>query len=65
MCRKTKELREFEAILSRNGFGLARCRGSHFIYINRVSHRIMPVNKDLNKMVRERLIKQYNLEVEQ
>lgn len=64
MRRKTKQLREFEPILLRNGYKFARCSGSHFIYINRTSHRIITVNKDLNKMVRERLIKEYDLEVQ-
>lgn len=59
--RKTKQLREFEPILLRNGYKLARCNGSHFIYMNRTSHKIITVNKDLNKMVRERLIKENNL----
>lgn len=63
MQRKTKQLREFEPILLRNGYKLARCRGSHFVYINRQSHRMIAVNKDLNRMVRERLIKEYSLEV--
>ena len=63
MCRKTKQLREFEPILLRNEYRFARCSGSHFTYINRTSHRIITVNKDLNKMVRERLIKEYDLEV--
>ena len=45
-ARKTKQLREFEPILSRNGYKLARCRGSHFIYVNRNTHRILPVNED-------------------
>ena len=62
-AKKTKQLREFEPILSRNGYKLARCRGSHFIYANRNTHRIIPVNKDLNEMVRLRLIKEYSLEV--
>lgn len=59
--RKTKQLREFEPILLQNGFYFARCKGSHFIYMNRTSHKIITVNKDLNKMVRERLIKENNL----
>ena len=61
--RKTKQLREFEPILSRNGFHFVRSRGSHFVYINRATHKTITVNKDLNKMVRERLIKENNLEV--
>ena len=62
-AKKTKQLREFEPILSRNGYKLARCRGRHFIYVNRNTHRIIPVNKDLNEMVRLWLIKEYSLEV--
>lgn len=61
--RKTKQMREFDPILEKNGYRFARCKGSHFVYINRNSHRMISVNKDLNKMVRERLIKQYVLEV--
>lgn len=60
--RKTKQLREFEPILLRNGYRFARCNGSHFIYMNRTSHKIITVNKDLNKMVRERLIKENKLQ---
>ena len=59
--RKTKQLREFEPILYKNNYRFARCNGSHFIYMNRTSHKIITVNKDLNKMVRERLIKENNL----
>lgn len=59
--RKTKQLREFEPILYRNGYKFARCKGSHFIYMNRTTHKIITVNKDLNRMVRERLIKENNL----
>lgn len=50
--RKTKQLREFEPILSRNGYKFARCNGSHFIYMNRTSYKTISVNKDLNKMVK-------------
>ena len=61
--RKTKQLREFEPILLRNGFKFTRIKGSHFIYMDRTSHKTIAVNKDLNRMVRERLIKEYELEV--
>ena len=61
MRRLTKEMREFEPLLLRNGYKLVRCHGSHFVYMNRNTHRIIPMNKDLNRMVRERLIKEYNL----
>lgn len=56
--RKTKEMREFSPILSRNGFTYARTRGSHFIYVNRKTGKHISVNKDLNKEVRSRLIKE-------
>ena len=62
MYRKSKEMREFEPILLHNGYRFARCKGSHFIYMNRTSHKIITVNKDLNKMVRERLIKENKLQ---
>ena len=61
--RKTKQLREFEPILLRNGYKFARSNGSHFIYMNRATHKTITVNKDLNRMVRERLMKENNLEV--
>ncbi len=63
MSRKTKQLREFEPILLRNGYRLVRTNGSHFVYINRITHKHISVNKDLNRIVRERLIKEYKLEV--
>ena len=60
MCqRKTKEMREFEPILKANGYHEIRIRGSHFIYGNGKNQ--ITVNKDLNKMVRRRLIKENNL----
>ena len=61
--RLTKSLREFIPILNKNGFKLARTNGSHFVFVNRVTHRHISVNKDLNKMVRLRLIKENHLEV--
>lgn len=59
--RKTKAIRDFEPILKRNGFSYARSRGSHFVYINRMTGRHISVNKDLDKCVKERLIKENNL----
>lgn len=61
--RLTKEMREFVPILRKNGYTKARTNGSHFVYINRTTHKHISVNKDLNRMVRERLIKEYCLEV--
>ena len=58
----TKEMREFVVILRNNGYEYIRTRGSHHIFENHVSHRTISVNKDLNKMVRQRLIKEYHLQ---
>lgn len=60
MCRhKPKKLREFEPILKANAYHEIRSRGSHFIYGNGKNH--ITVNKDLNKMVQLRLIKENKL----
>lgn len=59
--RLTKNMHEFNRLLRYNGYNPVRCNGSHFIYMNRTTHKIITVNKDLNKMVRERLIKENNL----
>ena len=60
MCKhKPKKLREFEPILKANGYHEIRIRGSHFIYGNGKNQ--ITVNKDLNKMVRRRLIKENKL----
>lgn len=61
--RLTKQMCEFVPILQKNGYTKARSRGSHTVYINRTTHRHISVNKDLNKIVRERLIKEYSLEI--
>lgn len=57
--RMTKEMRSFIPILAKNGYHEVRSNGSHFIYSNGI--RQITVNKDLNKMVRKRLIKENSL----
>lgn len=57
--RMTKEMRSFVPILIGNGYREIRSNGSHFIYSNGTNQ--ITVNKDLNKMVRRRLIKENNL----
>ena len=52
-------MREFEPILKANGYHEIRSHGSHFIYGNGKNQ--ITVNKDLNKMVRRRLIKENQL----
>ena len=61
--RLTKEMREFVPVLNKNGYYYLRSRGSHFTYINRATHKIITINKQLNCMVRKSLIKEYYLEV--
>lgn len=63
MHRLTKEMCEFVPILRKNGYTKARSKGSHTVYVNRATHKHISINKDLNRMVRERLIKENNLEV--
>ena len=60
--RKTKNMREIEPLLKSNGFTYARCNGSHFIYVNRMTGRHITIYKDLNKEVKSRLIKEFNLQ---
>ena len=57
--RMTKEMRSFVPMLLSNGYREIRSNGSHFIYSNGTNQ--ITVNKDLNKMVRKRLIKENNL----
>ncbi|MGF0102038.1 type II toxin-antitoxin system HicA family toxin [Bariatricus sp. SGI.019] len=59
--RMTKQMREFIPILISNGYHEVRSNGSHFIYSN--GKNKITVNKDLNKMVRRRLIKENSLRV--
>ena len=55
--------REMKKILRDNGYEYQRCKGSHFIYSNGVN--TIAVNKDINRMVARRLLKQYNLQVKE
>lgn len=55
----TKELREFANVLKSNGYHETRRNGSHYIFTN--GKNTISANKDLNKMVRKRLIKENNL----
>ena len=57
--RLSKELKQFVPILMKNGYHKVRTKGSHFIYCN--GENTIAVNKDLNRMVRKRLLKENNL----
>ena len=52
---------DFDRMLRKNGYGKERCNGSHFTYCNQSGNKIV-VNKNLNKMVARRLIKENNLD---
>lgn len=58
---KTKEFStmEFERIIRNNGFVFDRQRGDHKIYKRKGETVVL--NKNLNKMVARRLIKEHNL----
>ncbi len=59
MRAKTYDFRGFKKILIANGYKLDRSRGSHFVY--KKDGRNVVFNKDLNKFVARRLIKEYEL----
>ena len=52
-------MRGFLPILTSNGYHEVRSNGSHFIFTN--CKNTISVNKDLNRMVKQRLIKENNL----
>ena len=55
----TKELRDFADVLEDNGYYQIRTNGSYYIFSN--GKNTISVNKNLNRMVRRRLIKENNL----
>ena len=63
MTKLTKEMRDIVPILKRNGYVLVRSKGSHFIFKNRTTHRIMTISKNLKWMIWEEIVRDYNLEV--
>lgn len=56
----SNEFRKFTRQLVNNGYKRVRIRGSHYIYENTQGNTIV-VNKDINRMVKRRLIVQNNL----
>ncbi len=54
--KKIIDFREMNRILIRNGYRCDRKKGSHSIYTN--GTRTISINKDLNRMVAGRLIKE-------
>lgn len=59
----TKQMREFLPILEMNEYEYRRSNGSHFMFVNKITGKTLVINTKLNKMVRRKLIREYNLEV--
>lgn len=59
MPKISKQMREVVSALESSGYALRRHRGSHYIYSN--GEDTVVINKNLNKMVGKRLIKEHNL----
>ena len=56
----SNEFRKFTRQLINNGYYKVRIKGSHYIYQNEKGN-IITVNKDINRMVKKRLVSQNNL----
>lgn len=56
--KPTKAMREILPALKENGYVYSRSKGSHFVFINRTTGRHVTINKDLNREVKARLIKE-------
>ena len=62
MKKKIYTAKEFYKLLYANGYALVRQNGgSHFIFRHLGTGRTISVNKNLNRMVAQRLIKENNL----
>ena len=64
MSTPTYNKRDIERILKNNGFILHHQKGSHMIYRNKRGQHLTIGICNLNKMVFQRLIKEYNLKVD-
>lgn len=55
--------RDVERILRDNGWKLHRCKGSHKIYRNKCGQHLTVVPTRCNRLIMQRLIKEYKLKV--
>lgn len=55
--------RDVQRILKMNGWVLHHIRGSHAIYRNEKNEHLTVTTKKCNRMIMQRLIKQYHLKV--
>lgn len=56
-----KEFIDLRRELYLNGYRLKRTKGSHFIFFNEKKNDSVTVNKDINRMVAQRLRKEHHL----
>lgn len=61
---KTYNAREARKVALRNGWVFVRCKGSHHIYKHPESNKILTIAEDLNRMVWERVVNEYGLNLE-
>ena len=64
MSTVTYNKRDIQRILRRNGWVATRQTGSHIIYTNKNNQHMTVRFCKCNKMVMQRLIKEYNLKVD-
>jgi predicted RNA binding protein YcfA (HicA-like mRNA interferase family) len=58
---KTYSTREAMKIASKNGWILVRTNGDHYLYKHPDHAKMLTLNKNMNKMVFQRLIKEFDL----
>ena len=58
---KTYSTTEARRIARKNGWVLVRTRGSHYIYKHPKHNKILTISNDLNRMVFERVVNEYGL----
>lgn len=59
----TYNKRDIQRILRNNGWNFHHCKGSHMIYRNDRGQHLTIGTCNCNKMIMQRLIKEYNLKV--
>ena len=60
---KTYNTREARKVARKNGWQLVRINGSHYIYKHPNSNKILTISNDLNRMVWERVVDEYDLDL--
>lgn len=60
---KVYNTREAMKIARKNGWELVRTKADHYIYEHPDHNKHLTINKNLNRMVFERLIKEYGLDL--